>query len=212
MKVIVTGSTGYVGEGVLLSCLEDPRIEKVLSVSRRSTGLSHPKLEEYLVPDFMGLQPGDEHLQGYDAVFFCAGISSVGMPMDKYKVISHDIPLHFAEVTGPKETMSFSYVSGYGTSDKNPQEWAKIKSSTEKELAAMPFKSVLWYRPCFMLPHPDQRFRRSFQIATRIIYPFARLFGMANTIRQVASSMISLSADPAVRGAMPVGVKEISRF
>ena len=87
MKVIVTGATGYVGEGVLLECLNNPEIEKVLSVSRKPCGHVHPKLEEYLVPDFMKLETGDEKLMGYDAVFFCAGISSVGVKEDVYKVI-----------------------------------------------------------------------------------------------------------------------------
>ena len=79
MKIIITGTTGYVGEGVMLACLDNPEVEKVLSVSRRPTGHTHPKLEEYIVPDFIALEPGDPKLQGYDAVFFIAGISSVGL-------------------------------------------------------------------------------------------------------------------------------------
>ena len=98
MKVIVTGATGYVGEGVLLECLNNPEIEKVLSVSRRPCGHVHPKLEEYLVKDFMKLEAGDTKLMGYDTVFFCAGISSVGMKEEPYKVISHDIPHRFAQI------------------------------------------------------------------------------------------------------------------
>ena len=69
MKIIITGTTGYVGEGVMLACLDNPEIEKVLSVSRRPCGHTHPKLEEYIVPNFMELEPGDPKLQGYDAVF-----------------------------------------------------------------------------------------------------------------------------------------------
>lgn len=95
------------GEGVLLECLDNPGIEKVLSVSRRPCGHFHPKLEEYLVEDFMQLEAGDEKLRGYDAVFFCAGISSIGMKEEQYKVISHDIPLKFAQIVDPKEKMTF---------------------------------------------------------------------------------------------------------
>lgn len=222
MKVIITGASGYVGEGVLRSCLEDPRIDEVLIVVRRSivaklgldgAGASAAsgsgKLKEYVVPDFMALTPGDERLQGYDAVYFCAGISSVGCSMTDYRVICHDIPLHFARCVGPQPSMIFTYVSGYGTSDKNPQEWAKIKSATEAELAQMPFKAVYWYRPCFMLPHPDQIFSKGFQVATRLIYPFAWLLGMGNTIRSVARSMITLTATPSKHPTHPIGVKEI---
>lgn len=222
MKLIITGVTGYVGEGIMRSCLEDSRVEKVLAVCRkplieslRQSGkpvAGIEKLEEYIVPDFMDLKAGDEKLQGYDAVYFCAGISSVGISMDRYKVICQDIPLHFAEVVGPKENMIFTYLSGYGTSDKNPQEWAKIKSCTEAELSKLPFKAVYWYRPCFMLPHPGQVFRKSFQVATRIIYPLAWLFGMGNTIRDVARSMMALTGVPSMGPYGPViGVKEIKQ-
>lgn len=210
MKVIVTGTTGYVGEGIMLSCLEDPRVDKVLSVSRKSVNRSHPKLEEYIVEDFMSLQPGDPRLQGYDAVLFCAGISSVGTPMDKYAVICHDIPMQFARAVGPVEKMTFFYLSGYGTSDANPQQWAKIKHSTEKELAEMPFKAVYWYRPCFMKAHKDQQFRKSFAVSTALLYPLTRLIGMANTIQEVASSMVSLTADPIKQ--REIGVSEIRRL
>lgn len=79
MKVIVTGATGMVGEGVMLACLENPAVERVLSVSRRPSGHTHPKLEECLVPDFRELGAVEGQLAGYDACFYCAGVSSVGM-------------------------------------------------------------------------------------------------------------------------------------
>lgn len=120
MKVIITGTTGYVGEGVMLACLDNPEIEKVLSVSRRTCGHSHPKLEEYIVPDFMELPAGDPKLQGYDAVFFIAGISSVGLKEEQYVGISHDIPLHFVV-----------YLSGAGNYKSTTQMWVRIKKSTE---------------------------------------------------------------------------------
>ena len=75
MKIIITGTTGMVGEGVLIECLKSPHVTEVLSVSRKASGLSHQKLREYIVPDFLSLEPGDEKLKGYDACFFCAGVS-----------------------------------------------------------------------------------------------------------------------------------------
>ena len=140
MKLIITGTTGYVGEGVMLACLDNPEIEKVLSVSRRPCGHTHPKLEEYIVPDFMALQAGDPKLQGYDAVFFIAGISSVGLKEEQYKGISHDIPLHFADVVGPKEKMTFVYLSGAGNYKSKTLMWVRVKKSTEDALVAMPFR------------------------------------------------------------------------
>lgn len=103
MKIILTGATGYVGEGTLLELLKVKEVEKVLSVSRKATGIKHEKLEEYLVSDFMQLKEGDEHFKGYDAVFFIAGITSVGTPKDVYVRISQEIPLHFADIMPGKE-------------------------------------------------------------------------------------------------------------
>src|SRR5258708_873141 len=98
-KIIITGATGMVGEGVLIECLAHPRVSEVLSVSRRATGMSHPKLKEYLVPDFLRLKDGDENLKGYDACFFCAGVSSVGMKEAEYSRITYDTTIHFAKVS-----------------------------------------------------------------------------------------------------------------
>src|SRR6476620_8830982 len=97
MKIILTGATGMVGEGVLLECLQNKNVSQVLCVSRRSSGLSHPKLKELLVPDFMKLENYSEELKGYDACFFCAGISSAGMKEEKYTRITYDTTLHFAK-------------------------------------------------------------------------------------------------------------------
>src|SRR6187399_1426512 len=97
MKVIVTGATGMVGEGVLLECLDSPAVESVLSVSRRSPGHTHPKLRECLVPDFRKLEAVEPALTGYDACFYCAGISSVGLSEAEYTAITYDTPLSFAE-------------------------------------------------------------------------------------------------------------------
>ena len=112
MKIILTGATGYVGEGTLLELLKVKDVEKVLSVSRKATGIKHEKLEEYLVSDFMQLKESDEHFKGYDAVFFIAGITSVGTPKDVYVQISQEIPLHFADIMPDKERMTFIYLSG----------------------------------------------------------------------------------------------------
>lgn len=93
MKVIVTGCTGMVGEGVLLECLDNPAVEQVLALSRRPSGHSHPKLEECLVKDFKDVAAVEERLRGYDACFYCAGVSSVGMNEAQYTAITYDTPL-----------------------------------------------------------------------------------------------------------------------
>lgn len=210
MKVIVTGTTGYVGEGVMHACLDDGRVEKVLSVSRHPLGYSHPKLEEYIVPDFMALQPGDPMLQGYDAVYFCAGISSVGISMDDYKVICGDVPVHFAEVVGQKENMIITYVSGMGTSDWNPQKWSRIKTRTEHAMMAMGFRGAYGFRVALMYPHERQQFRQEFQTATKKAYRISRFFGLANTITEVAQAMIALTENPIAKKY--IGVHDVKRL
>ena len=108
MKIILTGATGFVGEGILLACLDRPEVEKVLSVSRRPCEISHPKLEEYIVEDFMTLPVDDPKLQGYDACLFCAGKSNIGMSKEDYYHLSYEITMHFAKAIGPSESLSLS--------------------------------------------------------------------------------------------------------
>ncbi|WP_347217779.1 NAD-dependent epimerase/dehydratase family protein, partial [Chryseobacterium sp.] len=97
IKIILTGATGMVGEGVLMECLENPNVSEILSISRKTSEKKHPKLKEYLVPDFLSIDINDENLKGYDACFFCAGISSVGMKEEDYTRITYDTTIHFAE-------------------------------------------------------------------------------------------------------------------
>lgn len=115
MKVIVTGTTGMVGEGVLLECLANQQVTEVLSVSRKHIGIKHPKLKEYIVSDFLSLKENDETLKGYDACFFCAGMSSVGIKEPEYTKITYDTTLAFAKAVDPKTQMTFAYISGAGT-------------------------------------------------------------------------------------------------
>src|SRR5215212_1242101 len=141
-KIIITGTTGMVGEGVLIECLAHPRISEVLSISRRPCGMTHPKLKEYLVPDFLKMEE-DEKLKGYDACFYCAGVSSVGMKEAEFTRNSYDTTIHFAEVLLKQNPgMSFIYVSGAGTdsSEKGRLMWARVKGRTENALMKMPFK------------------------------------------------------------------------
>lgn len=196
MKVILTGATGYVGEGVLLAMLDDKRIEKVLSVGRRPCGHTHPKLEEYLVPDLMQLQAGDPRLEGYDVVYFIAGITSVGTPKDVYKVISHDIPVHFASIMPHKERMTFIYLSGGGTSSRGLQYWQKVKSSTERETQSMGFKHAFGWRPMLMRPYPGQTNKQvSAQKKALVLYPLFRLFGGCCTMVEMVNAMYRVSTE-----------------
>ena len=195
MKIILTGATGYVGEGTLLELLKVDSVEKVLSVSRKPTGIKHEKLEEYLVSDFMQLKEGNEHFKGYDAVFFIAGITSVGTPKDVYVRISQEIPLHFADIMPDKERMTYIYLSGAGTSPEGKQFWQQVKSKTEAEIQTKGFKRAFGLRPAIMKWAKGQKHVQKMQYAFIPFYPLLRLMGQANSMREIALSQLVLTRD-----------------
>lgn len=197
MKVIITGTTGMVGEGILLECLNLPQITEILSVSRKPTGITHPKLKEYIIPDFLLLQEGDEQLKGYDACFFCAGVSSVGMKEDEYRRITYDTTLHFAKCLNPNPNLSFIYVSGGGTdsTEKGRMAWARIKGKTENDLMKLPFKQAFGYRIGFMIANRDQKRVLSYYKYFVWLIPIIKFTfpNIVSTMKQVALSMIYAS-------------------
>ncbi|MCF8448188.1 MAG: NAD-dependent epimerase/dehydratase family protein, partial [Bacteroidia bacterium] len=153
MKVIITGATGMVGEGILLACLENPTITEIVMINRRTFPLQNPKLKELIVSDFMKLENYSADFKEYDACFFCAGISSIGLKEPEYTHITYDITLNVAKVLAdlnPK--MVFTYVSGALTdsSEKGKSMWARVKGKTENDLMKLPFKGVYNFRPGFM--------------------------------------------------------------
>ena len=195
MKIILTGATGYVGEGTLLELLKVDTVEKVLSVSRKPTGITHKKLEEYIVQDFMELKAGDDHFKDYDAVFFIAGITSVGTPMDTYVRISQEIPLHFADIMPDKERMTFIYLSGAGTSPDGKQFWQQVKSKTEQEIQSKGFKRAFGFRPAIMRWAKGQKHIQTMQYFFLPFYPLFRLLGQGNSMKEIALSMLTLVRD-----------------
>ena len=194
MRVIITGTTGMVGEGVLLECLAHPQITEILSVSRKPAGKTHPKLKEYIVPDFLSLKESDETLTGFDACFFCAGVSSVGMKETEYTRVTYDTTLAFAKALSPKPRMSFFYVSGAGTdgSEKGRVMWMRVKGKTENDLMKLPFKQVLAFRPGLMQFTDGQKNVSALQNFMSLLYPVVNFAfpNVANTIRQVGRAMI----------------------
>ncbi|MGN6292981.1 MAG: NAD-dependent epimerase/dehydratase family protein, partial [Chitinophagaceae bacterium] len=155
MKVIITGTTGMVGEGVLHVCLQDPRIESVLIINRKTLGRTHPKLKEILHADFYDLSAIENDLRGYDACFFCLGVSSIGMKEPDYYKVTYTLTLHVANtLVRLNPGMSFSYISGAGTdsSEKGRSMWARVKGKTENDLMKLPFRQVFAFRPGFIKP------------------------------------------------------------
>lgn len=195
-KIILTGATGMVGEGVLLECLEHPEIEQVLVVSRRSNNRQHPKLKECIVRDFFELDKVQEQLRGYDACFYCAGVSSVGMKEAAYTYITYDTVIHFAKtVLALNPEMIFCHISGGHTdsSEQGRAMWARVKGKAENALIKMPFRQVYNFRPGFMKPTKGQKNVKSlFRVITGL-YPVLRLVFPNNvsTMKQVGLAMIN---------------------
>jgi uncharacterized protein YbjT (DUF2867 family) len=195
LNVIITGATGMVGEGVLLTCLEDPSIASVLLVSRKSYGMQHPKLKECIVRDFLHLDDVRDQLSGHDACFFCAGISSVGMSEADYTHITYDITLHFAGVLASlNPQMVFCYVSGAHTdsTEKGKVMWARVKGRTENALTRLGFRGVYNFRPGFMRATPGQRNIKSYYNLIGWAYPLLRVLlpNLVSTLHDVAIAMI----------------------
>ena len=196
IKIIITGTTGMVGEGVLLECLEHPDVEEVLSIVRKSAGLQHPKLKELIVPDFLKVDSVNDQLTGYDGCFYCAGVSSVGMKEADYSHITYDITIHFAKTLADlNPNMVFDYVSGKLTdsSEKGRMMWARVKGKTENELMRLPFKSVYNFRPGIMRPTPGQKQLKPSYKFMLSLYPVIRLFfrNSETTLKQVGRAMIN---------------------
>jgi uncharacterized protein YbjT (DUF2867 family) len=160
IKVIITGATGMVGEGVLFECLQNEKVSEVLLVSRRRYDLQHPKLKELIVADFLKMDEYAENVKGYDACFFCAGVSSVGMNEDKYRHLTYDTTMAFAKaLLAVNGNMVFTYVSGAKTdsSEKGRMMWARVKGKTENDLSRLPFKAEYNFRPGVMQPFAGQK-------------------------------------------------------
>ena len=144
-----------VGQGVLQECLASPEVESVLSIGRRGSGKSHPKLRELAHQDFTDFSAIEGELSGYDACFFCLGVSSIGMTEAAYRRVTYEFTLAAARVLARlNPQMTFIYVSGAGTdsSEKGSTMWARVKGQTENELFQLPFRAAYAFRPAYIQP------------------------------------------------------------
>jgi uncharacterized protein YbjT (DUF2867 family) len=193
IKVIITGATGMVGEGVLFECLQNPKVSEVLIVNRRHYEMSHPKVKELIVSDFFQIANFADNLHRYDACFFCAGISSVGMKEDKFTRITYDTTMAVAKaLLAVNNEMVFTYVSGAHTdsSEKGRLMWARVKGKTENDLVKLGFKGEYNFRPGLMQPFPDQK---NWKSAYKIIVKLIKAISPKNviTMRELGLAMIN---------------------
>lgn len=213
MKVIITGATGMVGEGVLQECIANPMVEKILLISRRVSGYTNTKIEEVLHSNFNDITPIAEIISGYDACFFCAGVSAVGMDEEKYRNLTYLTTMDFASVLSEiSPQMVFCYVSGAGTdsTENGKQMWARIKGMTENDLMKLPFKAVYNFRPAFMKPTKGAKNVKGFYKVINVLFPFFRLFSKTYflTLEEVGKAMINVTANGYEKNI--IEVKDIS--
>jgi len=159
MKIIITGATGLVGEGVLRVCLENPLVTDVVSISRKPLSFQHAKLKELILSDFSTIDTHIDALKDFDACFFCAGVSSIGENEESFTRKTYDFVVPFAQsLANAIPTLTFIYVSGSGTdsTEQGKVMWARVKGKTENAVLNMPFKAAYCFRPSFMRPLKSQ--------------------------------------------------------
>ncbi len=196
IRAIVTGATGMVGEGVLHECLQSPEVEAVLIVNRKPSGITHPKLTEIIHSDFFNLSAIANQLAGYNACFFCLGVSSVGMNEADYTKMTYTLTMHFAEtVSKANKDMVFCYVSGSATdsTEKGKSMWARVKGKTENDLMKLPFKKVYNFRPGYMHPTPGLKNTLKYYKYVSWMYPFFRatMRGFVSTLAELGKAMVN---------------------
>ena len=150
LSVIITGATGMVGEGVLYECLHHPQVEKILVINRKSCGYTDSKLTEIVHADLSDISSLSERIKGYNACYFCLGVTSVGKSEAEYTRLTYNLTLNFANTLASlNPDMTFCYISGAGTdsSEKGRSMWARVKGKTENDLMKLPFKRVYNFRP-----------------------------------------------------------------
>jgi uncharacterized protein YbjT (DUF2867 family) len=204
MKILVFGATGMVGQGVLRECLLAPDVEGVTSVVRRPTGKTDPKLRELVHADFQDFSRVARELAGYDACFFCLGVSAAGLSEAEYARITHDVTLAAARaVAGPGTT--FIYVSGAGTdsSETGRSMWARVKGRTENALLRLPFKAAYMFRPGIIRPTHGERSRtRWYRVFYLLAWPFLPLVallapGSVTTTEKLGRAMLAAARNGA---------------
>ncbi len=174
MKVLLFGATGMVGQGVLRECLLDPDIELVQTVGRTASGVVNPKLREIVHTDLWHYESIETELTGFDACFFCLGVSAAGMKEEDYTRVTHGITIAAAEaLLRLNPGITFIFVSGAGTdsSERGRMMWARVKGKTENALLRMPFQAAYMFRPGFIIPLHGIRSRTA---AYRTLYAVVR--------------------------------------
>jgi len=176
IKVILFGSTGMIGRGVLLECLDSDAVESVLVINRHSCNILNNKLKEIIHGNLFDISALTDEMNGYNTCFFCLGVSSAGMKETDYHKITYELTVNVANtLLKINKDVVFCYISGAQTdgSEKGRVMWARVKGKTEKALLAMPFKKVYMFRPGFIQPMKGIKSRtRLYNVLYAVFTPF----------------------------------------
>jgi uncharacterized protein YbjT (DUF2867 family) len=206
MKVLLFGATGMVGQGVLRECLLDPGVELVKTIGRSATGVQHPKLKEVVHTDLWNFSAVESELTGFDACFFCLGVSSAGMKEADYARVTYGIAMAAAETLSRlNPQMTFIYVSGAGTdsSEQGKAMWARIKGKTENALLRIPFNAAYMFRPGVIEPlHGIRSKTAAYRVLYTLAKPLLPVFRWAFpnsilTTEQIGRAMLNVARDGA---------------
>src|ERR1043166_5801109 len=195
IRAILFGATGMVGEGVLHEALTDPTVESVLVVGRRSCNVKREKLGEVLHDDFHDYSKIEDRLRGYNACFFCLGVSSIGKYEEEYRRLTYDLTMAATRTLSRlNPDMTFCYISGAGTdsTEAGKRMWARVKGKTENDLMKLPFKAVYAFRPGFIRPTPGLKNALTIAKVFAPLYPLLALFmpKYVCTLEEVGRAMI----------------------
>jgi len=197
MNIVIFGPTGMVGQGALLEALDHPDVEHVLSVTRKSTGVKHAKHRELIHDDFVNYDAIADRMTGFDACFWCLGISSVGLNEAAYTLITHDFTMAAAKVLRERNPeMIFCFVSGSGadSSEKGRIMWARVKGKTENDLQRLGFRDVAVFRPAMIQPMRGVEPRGNLKwmyAMFGVVYPIIRALGGATSTVEMGKAMIA---------------------
>lgn len=196
IKAIITGASGMVGEGVLHECLQSNDVEEVLVVGRRSCGYTHLKLREIVHANLYDLLTIEDQLKGYNACYFCLGMSSVGVKEPEFTKVTYDLTMHFAKTLSRLNPgMTFCYVSGSGTNPNGKLMWQRVKGKTETDLTKLSFKQVYNFRPGVMKPTKGLKNILPFYKWIGWLLPVVKTISPKSvlTLRQVGDAMINVT-------------------
>ncbi len=202
MRIILFGATGMVGQGALRECLLDREVESVLTVGRSATGQKNEKLLEIVHKDFFDFRAIESNLTGYDACFFCLGVSSAGMSEQEYTRLTYDITMAAAQTLATlNPDMTFLYISGMGTdsTERGRSMWARVKGKTENALLRLPFKAAYMLRPGYIQPlHGIRSKTKVYQALYTVMAPLYPLWKAlfpkyVTTTEQLGRAMIKIA-------------------